>query len=495
MISIISVNNLSFEFPNGHKVLNNISFSLGSNITALIGPNGIGKTTLIKLILDELSPTQGNIHKNISIGFLSQHLEPATHSVDEFLEFEYDWSLAKDKLLHGIDRSAPCSTLSGGEWMRVRLAKVLKNDFLILDEPTNNLDHEGKKILKDFLLEHHGGVLLISHDREILSLCESFLELSNKGLTKFTGTWDDYEVFKQKESHDLEKTLETTKLDRDKILKKSIQLIERQNQKNKQGTKKALKGGAPKILLGARKNKAQNTTSKIKKNTQDQIEHSIQNINQAFESIKFNPVMFADLKGTEIPSQKIVAEAKNFNIHHKQWIYSQDLNFIWKGNLRLSIKGKNGSGKSSLIKALVGANFKTRGRLNFTNLNVLYVDQNCSLLDQNKSIFENILEVSQLDETDIRGSLAKFLFMNESVFKNVLELSGGEKLRVALAKGFLSQKTPELIILDEPTNNLDLQNIEFLENLIKNFEGGVIIISHDEVFLNHCGIHQELCLD
>lgn len=134
-------------------------------------------------------------------------------------------------------------------------------------------------------------------------------------------------------------------------------------------------------------------------------------------------------------------------------------------------------------------------RKRFGDLVTLYIDQSCHQLDDNKSIFENIRDVSSLTESEIRNGLAKFLFTKESVFQKAGELSGGERLRATLAQGFLCAEKPELLVLDEPTNNLDLANIEFLEELVREFRGALIVISHDEVFLENCRVTQIVSLD
>ena len=160
----------------------------------------------------------------------------------------------------------------------------------------------------------------------------------------------------------------------------------------------------------------------------------------------------------------------------------------------VAIIGPNGSGKTTLIRAILGNSFRTKGELRPGKLATLYLDQQCSILNETQSVLENVRAVSKMSESEIRNNLAKLLFVGDSVFQEVRSLSGGERLRAALACGLLAEEKPELIILDEPTNNLDLGNIKFLENLISQFKGAVIIISHDETFLKACGINAEFSL-
>lgn len=492
MQSTVTVSDVSFELENGRTLFQNISFSLEPKLTALVGPNGIGKSTLAKLIVGELEPSRGTVRKGSPITFLSQKENAPASPVYEYLATNYSWSLLGEKLLDGIDRDALCFDLSGGEWMRVRLANRIDEQFLILDEPTNDLDRAGREALLDFLRNYRFGALLISHDRECLGLCEDILELSNQGISKYGGGWENYEELKDEERERLSSHLERAKKERESAeVERKIQ-TERQDKKNRKGVEAAAKGGMPKILLGRRKEKAQGTTGKISNATTERINDKVRLAHEAYSELKIDPVMYADLVGAEIPSQKLVAEAIAFNIQFDSWIYPEDLNFTLRGNVRVALKGRNGSGKSTLIKAILGDEFKSRGEIKSGDLKTLYLDQRCSVLNDSKNVFENIREISSLSDAEIRNGLARFLFFGDSVFQKVSSLSGGERLRAALASGFLSEEKPELLILDEPTNNLDLGNIKFIENLISEFKGALIIISHDEVFLDECGIENEL---
>lgn len=491
MQSLVTASGVTFEYSNGHIIFQDLNFSITSKTSALVGPNGVGKTTLAKILVGELEPTSGSIIKRSSVTFFPQRLTPQTISVDEFLTFDYEWSELGEKLLEGIDRSNLCTTLSGGEWMRVRLAKTLNDDFLILDEPSNDLDREGRKVLIEFLKERSGGVLVISHDRELLGICEEIIELSNQGLTKYGGDFSDYEKAKGHERENLAQQLVSAKSQRQKAKADRHEQKLRQEKRNQRGAEQAARGGIPKILLGARKRKAEATTGKVDSSTLEKTNSAVNAAYQAYSELKIDPVMYTDLMGQELPAQKLIAEGRNFNIRFKDWLYWEDLNFSWRGNIRLALKGLNGSGKSTLLKAIMGYQFETRGELRVGDVSTLYIDQQCRILDDSKTVLENVVDSSLLTESEVRNGLAKFLFTKDTVFQKVSSLSGGERLRAALAKGILSNEKPELLILDEPTNNLDLVNIQFLESLVKEFKGAVLAISHDEIFLQNSGIVDE----
>jgi ATPase subunit of ABC transporter with duplicated ATPase domains len=494
MKSILTARGLTFDLPNGRPLFQNLTFSLEAQLTALVGPNGVGKTTLAKLLTGDEEPTEGTILRKGQVTFFPQRQTPEPVTVEQFLATNYEWSPLRERLLTGINPNSDCTTLSGGEWMRVRLAKTLDDQYLILDEPTNDLDREGRTALIQFLKDREGGALIISHDRETLGLCEVILELSNQGLKKFGDGWEAYMEAKHEERENLSGTLDLAKRERDKAHADRIHQKDQQEKRNRRGKEAAARGGMPKILLGARKRQAQVTTGRVDNETYERSMSAVSEAHNALSELKIDPVMYATLLGCEDPAQKQIAEATSFNIRFKDWLYKEGLTFAWRGNIRIALKGSNGSGKSTLLKAILGNTFETRGTLRRGDLTTLYIDQRCAVLDDAKTIFENVRDVTMATESEIRNGLAKFLFTKESVFQKVSSLSGGERLRAALARGFLSTTKPDLLILDEPTNNLDLANIEFLENLVREFRGALIVISHDEVFLKNCGIEEELNL-
>ncbi len=494
MPSIVTFSGVSFELPNGRALFTNVSFSLHSRLTALVGPNGVGKTCLAKLIAGDLSPAKGAIRRSGAVSFFHQRETPRSIPVEAYLASRYSRSIPGEKLLAGIGRAVLCSDLSGGQWMRVRLASTIGGQFLVLDEPTNDLDREAKSILRDFLRECRDGALLISHDREFLALCDDVLELSSQGLEKYGGGWQAYEDEKERERDRSRTGLDRAKRERDKARTERAAQVERQERRNRRGDEFAKKGGMPRILTGARKRKAQRTTGKVHASTMGKADAKVKEAYEAFHEIKVDPIMYADLTGLEIPNRKLVAEAKGYNVLFDRWLYGNGLDFSWRGNIRLAIKGGNGSGKTTLVKAILGDSLKTRGELRLGELTTFYLDQQCSILNDSRSVIENVRAVSTMSESEIRNNLAKLLFAGDRVFQGVRSLSGGERLRAALSCGLLAEKKPELVIFDEPTNNLDLVNIKFLENLISRFKGGVIVISHDDAFLKECGIDAELRL-
>jgi ATPase subunit of ABC transporter with duplicated ATPase domains len=492
MSLVLSVRGLSYTLANGRELFKNLNFSLDRRVAALVGPNGVGKTCLAKILVGELASGEGVIRRQGAVALLPQREEPAHVDVAEFLATRYQWSLHGEELLQGIDRLAPCTALSGGQWMRVRLACALGGEFVILDEPTNDLDRSGRDAVLRFLRQCEAGALLISHDRECLELCEDIFELSNRGLARFGGGWSAYVDAQEQERERLSTALELAKRERDRAVAERVERRARQEKRSRHAEASAARGGVPRILLGARKRRAQVTAGTIDVATSKRLEDAVRQAHEAFCEMKLDPVMYAELFARALPAQKLVAEARGFNICFKRWVYGIDLDFTWRGNVRVAVKGANGSGKTTLLKALLGERFETRGELRRGDLVTLYLDQRCGLLDDDSSVFDNIRQVASGSETEIRNGLARFLFAKDAVFQKVGDLSGGERLRAALARGFLSAQKPDLMILDEPTNNLDLRNVRFLEGIVSEFQGALVVVSHDERFLAGCRLTGEI---
>ena len=494
MSSIVVARDVSYSVPNGRELFNHLHFSLDAGVTALVGPNGVGKTCLANILAGALEPTAGTVQRNAAVRLFPQREKPEPIAVAEYLSAEYEWSRFGERLLADLDRRTLCNTLSGGEWARVRLARVLADGYLVLDEPTNDLDRDGRAVLAEFLRERVGGVLLISHDRECLELCAEVLELSNRGLEKFGRGWSAYAEAKERERDRQSAALERANRERDAVAADRVERRARQEKRNRRGAAAAARGGTPRILLGARKQRAQVSTGALDAAALARVEGAVRDTREALAEMKIEPVMYADLLGGKIPAQKLVAEAIDFNIRFGNWLYAENVSFSWQGNVRVAVGGPNGSGKSTLLKAVLGAAFQTRGTLRRGELAALYIDQALRSLDDDKSVIDNVRAVCRTPESEIRNGLAKFLFVKDAVFRRTRDLSGGERLRAALAQGFLSERQPDLLILDEPTNNLDLVNVEFLEHVVREFPGPLVVVSHDERFVANCGVSEELAL-
>jgi ATPase subunit of ABC transporter with duplicated ATPase domains len=505
----IVLKSVDFEWPNGHVVFNNLNLTLESDQKyGLIGPNGSGKSTLAKLVQGELTPDRGGIQIHAHVSYFAQSEIPSDMLVADYLsELWYHITPADTETLEasqaGLDFESSCRALSGGEWTRVRLLKQLSMgaDFIILDEPTNNLDRQARESVLEFVSKTSKGLLIISHDRELLGAVSSVLELSNQGLSIHGGNWESYIFERDRERAQLSENLEHAQNERSKAFHERRKKLDSQAKRMSQAKKAAPNLGLPKILLGARKRAAERTLGKIRVSIDQELHDRVDAARAAFAKLKVDQTIYADFPETEIPAGKLVFEARDLNFRYdgaSREVWKNTLTFSMKGASRVVITGHNGSGKTTFLNLLTGfqkPNGTVSGSLKLGDVAFGLVDQHAVLLDQNKTVFENVYETSRKGVVEIRNLLAQFLFPGKKADQIASTLSGGERVRAALAKILISDPAPQLLILDEPTNNLDMLNLEFLESALSKFKGAMIIVSHDFTFLDKIGITETLRME
>ena len=505
---MISIDNLTVAF-NGTEIFKNISFSIGNkDRIGLIGKNGAGKTTLLKVIAGKQSFEKGKITipEGNFVGYLPQQMKHQSNKTvfDEALSaFEKILNIEKEieeinnqlanredyesaeylKLIHELSEkneqfqlldgatinadtekillglgfkksefTKKCNEFSGGWRMRIELAKILlsKPNLLLLDEPTNHLDIESIQWLEDFLQNYPGAVLIISHDILFLdNLTSRTIELSLGKIFDYKLPYTKFIEFRQTQREQTQAAYENQK----KQIEKTQEFIERFRYKA---------------------TKAVQVQSKIKQlNKIDKIE-----VEQTDNS-KIN-IRFPD------PPRggQVVVEIKNLTKSYGNNLVLNDINFTLEKGEKVAFVGKNGEGKTTLSKIIVGdTDYSGYFKLGH-NIKIGYFAQNQDeILEQNKTVFQTLDDIAVGDiRTKLRDILGAFLFRGEDIDKKVKVLSGGEQSRLAIAKLLL--EPVNLLVLDEPTNHLDIYSKEILKNALKNYTGAIIIVSHDRDFLN-----------
>ena len=494
---------LFYELPRGELLLKNISFSWDFSKCALVGPNGIGKSTLARILSRQLYPSGGELISEGHVLYLEQFKDPLHVSVAEYLmslwESTHADPLLWGALLDGISLETNLKHLSGGEWARVRLAEALSgfSSLLILDEPTNNLDSFGKEIILSFVRAYSGALLIISHDRELLEAVDGIWELSSKGLQIYGGNYSFYEHQKELERELLMNKIDRQKREKNKIAKEQQEKLSMQEKRMRVGAERAARGGVAKILLGGMKRRAQETYAGIQVNEIERLNNAGDELQKLLDQKKQKVDFNIDITGTGIPEGKLVFEAQGLNLQCKSnqsFLWREAKTICMRGPRRWALRGRNGSGKTSFIKALLNVDDKllVSGSLRLGDVVVRVLDQSYSLLHSDMTVLENIDSESDRGLVHLRNELAKFQFTGDAVHRKVSELSGGEKLKVALAKLLLVEPLPQLLILDEPTNNLDLESLEVLEDALCVFKGALLIVSHDQRFLERVGVEEYL---
>lgn len=429
----------------------------------LVGENGAGKTTLIKAILGLIEVEEGNIFLTESYSYISQ-----TEENVECLEDN------KIKKIFNSPKEYK-EFLSGGEKVKLRVAKALSENkrLIIGDEPTSNLDSKSVKNLEDMFKNHKGALLLVSHDREFLdNICNKIAEIKDGKIKVYEGNYSKYLKLKKEERNREEREYKEYITEKNR-LETAIRVKEGLGDRIRK-TPKRMGNSEARLHRKMGGQKGKKKIDNAIKNIENRIEHL--EVKEKPKDIKETKIRIKE--GLEIIT-KTPIEIKDLNLYAGNKLLIKDSSLRIKRGSKTAIIGENGCGKSTLIKEIIN-NSKEEIKIN-NKVRIGYFDQEQKILNDNKSILENIKESSSYDEGFIRINLDGFGFKGDSVFKKVSILSGGEKVKVALCKIILANNN--LLILDEPTNYLDIKAVESLEEALKNMDKTLLIVCHDRRFI------------
>jgi len=517
IMNILDLNQISQSFA-GNDILRDITFTVSEqDKVAIVGRNGSGKSTLLKIIAQENQPQKGTLsfQKNTKIAYVGQRLNDVKHKtvlnilkngfpslvmmekaiarlekrmaageilaekdyerygnlLDDFqVSGGYEMTSTIESIANGLGigdlLSQEWQTLSGGQRTKTKLALSLvqSSNLLILDEPTNHLDLKTTDWLIDYIRNYKGAVIVVSHDRHFIDqIVTRVIEIEDGSSSLYEGNYSFYVAEKQVR---IEKAFQkySDQQDRIKKMKQSIhQLKEWAHIYNNE-------------KFASRARSMQKALDKLE---------IIQRPNLTEKNMTMN-LSAAD------QSSKIVFEVKgvSYNLSTQPLLKNIDLT-VTRGN-RVAILGDNGVGKSTLLKILLGLKQPTTGVVHTgPNLSIGYFSQFEAELEPQKTVLESYIKQVPMSEADARYQLSKFLFYKEDVFKKVKSLSGGERKRLRWAQ--IIGQHPNVIVLDEPTNDLDIGSIEMLEDTLDDYEGTVLAVSHDRYFVNnHFDIHYVL---
>ena len=503
---LISVQELQKSFG-VHEVLRSVTFSLqkGEKM-GLVGVNGCGKTTLMRMIAGEMQPDGGTIlrNKDLRVGYLAQLddipltdtvwgallkvfepirvMERRMAEIEKLLEsadpetalrlsseyqrltesynaqqgYAYEGEILR--VLNGLGlkpemHQRQVSTLSGGERTRLSLAKLLlqKPDIILMDEPTNHLDLEAIEWLQDYLTDYKGSLLLISHDRYFLDhVCTTIGELLGGKMIKFTGNYTEY---MKKRTADFETRMKAYELQQKEIQREQA-IIERYRSFNREKSIKAAESREKRLAK----------VERLEKPVEEQ------HVRFSFDARR--------------RSGEEALEVRELSKSFEGQPVFQNLSFKLRTGDRVALIGPNGVGKSTLFRILTHQINPDHGSVRFgTNIDIGYYDQHQQNLNPQNTILDEVWNAfPKLEQTRIRSALGLFLFTGDEVFEKIEKLSGGERGRVALTKLMLKQDN--LLLLDEPTNHLDMDSREVLEDALRDFPGTILAISHDRYFIN-----------
>jgi ATPase subunit of ABC transporter with duplicated ATPase domains len=501
---MIQLQGLSFERA-GRLLLEDLTITFEGHRHGLVGANGVGKSTLARLIAGEESATAGAILRAVAVTYLPQWIPRPAGTVDERLAEIWSSPVACpgriQQWVGTLDPTCPLEALSGGEWMKLRLAEAFcrPGAFLILDEPTNDLDREGRGVLRGLLRDFAGGLLLISHDRELLREVDEVLELTPTGLHRYRGSFDAFWEHREHQRAVQREHLREAEKVRKRIERESREVLLKQEKRMRSGARRGASGGEPKVLLGAKKRRAEGTLGRLARRGSQAVEAAHGEVGAARDALESDPFLRLDFAAATPPGGAVLYEVRELNFRYPGApcrLWRAGLQACLRGRDRWHLRGGNGSGKSTVLKLLLGAvEGETTGEVRRSPRPAVYLDQHQGLLEGACSILENCARDSRFDGPGLRNELAFYGFTGEKVFQIVDTLSGGERLRAALARIFLGPALPEAVFLDEPTNNLDFQSLELLERALSHFRGLLVVVSHDEEFVSHLGITHTLDLE
>lgn len=429
----------------------------------IVGLNGSGKTTLLNILSEKTGSDGGWVKSYGPLAYIEQ-LEAEglnRRKIDEALVSKFG--------LPEVYRES----LSGGEKTKYKIAAALskKSSLLLADEPTANLDMDGIKLLEGELKGYHGALLLVSHDRELLdNLCNKILELEDGQIKLYSGNYSDY--LEQKSLERQRQEFEYQQYQREKA---RLTAALREKREQSRAVRKAPKrmGNSETRLHKMGYQKAKKNLDKAAK----AIETRIRQL-EPKEKPKDIQALKLDLRVEDNLHAKVILEGKNLNKSFGSQVIFQDASFQLENGTRTALVGPNGSGKTTLLKMIMAGE---KGIKQAHNLRIGYFSQELDILDEEQSILDNLLALNS-DETMVRTLLARLLFRRDEVYKKVSMLSGGERVRAALGKIIVSDYN--LLILDEPTNYLDIFSLEAMEGVLAEYPGNLLFVSHDRRFIN-----------
>jgi ATPase subunit of ABC transporter with duplicated ATPase domains len=524
MPAFLTLDSISLATPDGRPLFDGLTLAIGAERTGVVGRNGCGKSTLLRLIGGEIEPAGGTIQRAGSIGLLSQladdgltvaealgvaddlarlrRLDSGQGSLDDAAAA--DWSLPTridaaliETGLPGLPGDRRLASLSGGERTRVALARLLIEapDVLLLDEPTNNLDADGRDAVAELLERWRGGVVVASHDRALLERVDRIVELTPVGVTIFGGAWSAFA-----EQRDAARARAEAELGRAsdalRHAERAVQQArEKKARRDKAGRAWRAKGVEDKMFMDREKQRAENSASREGHIAGRLIGDRAEAVETARARVEVLTPLSIELPRTGLPGGRGLVALKDVVMAHNTRRLFGPLSFELRGPERVAIRGANGSGKTTLLRLIAGDLTPTSGDVDRLTDRVAALDQHVGLLEPLTSILDNLRRLNpDLSDNEARAALARFAFRNKAALQLAGTLSGGERLRAGLACAFARPQPPLLLLLDEPTNHLDLTSIELLEAALCGFDGALVVVSHDQAFLQAIGVEREVVL-
>ncbi|MEU3759955.1 ABC-F family ATP-binding cassette domain-containing protein [Streptomyces albogriseolus] len=524
MSASLTCHSLSFTWPDGTVVFEDLDAAFGPGRTGLVGLNGSGKSTLLKLIAGELTPTEGSVKVSGEVGRLPQTVtldtalrvdealgiagkRAALHAIEagdvaeeHFETVGDDWDVEERALATlgelglghiGLDRTV--GEVSGGESVMLRLAALLlsRPDVLLLDEPTNNLDLYARRRLYAAVENWQGVLVVVSHDRELLDLVDQIADLRAGGITWYGGNYTAYEEALAVEQEAAERMVRVAEADLRKQKRELADAQVKLARRKRYGQKMWDNKREPKVVMGERKRQAQVAAGKHRIMHEEKLAEAKERLDDAVEAVRDDDEIRVDLPYTAVPPGRQVLTVTDLEPAYGARVKGLDL----RGPERVALIGRNGAGKTTLLRTIAGELPPVSGEAT-AHVPLRFLPQRLDVLAPELTVAENVARFAPgATNNRIRARLARFLFRGSRADQRAATLSGGERFRATLAALMLAEPAPQLLMLDEPTNNLDMASVRQLTTALESFEGALVVASHDLPFLQSIGITRWLMME
>ncbi|MFB7707610.1 ABC-F family ATP-binding cassette domain-containing protein [Streptomyces sp. NPDC056105] len=521
----VTCTSLTYAWPDGTRVFDGLQAAFGPGRTGLIGLNGAGKSTLLKLIAQELAPTDGTVKVSGEVGYLPQNVtletslrvdealgiaraRAALHAIEagdvrdeHFTAVGDDWDVEERAVATldglglgriGLDRTV--GELSGGESVLIRLAALLlrRPDVLLLDEPTNNLDLAARGRLYAAVEAWPGVLVVVSHDRELLERVDQIADLRPGGLVRYGGNLSAYEEALATEQEAAERMVRVADADLKKQKRELADAQVKLSRRKRYGQKMWDTKREPKAIMAQRKRQAQVSAGKHRQLHEGRLAEAKERLDEAVDAVRDDDEIRVDLPHTAVPPGRSVFTLSQLRMAYGACVKGE---FEVRGPERIALVGRNGSGKTTLLRTIAGDLDPVAGEA-VAHVPLRFLPQRLDVLDEGLTVAENVARFAPgATNNRVRARLAHFLFKGARADQAAATLSGGERFRATLAALMLAEPAPQLLMLDEPTNNLDLASVRQLTTALESYEGALLVASHDLPFLKSIGVTRTLLME
>ncbi|MGE7137549.1 ATP-binding cassette domain-containing protein [Luteibacter sp. NPDC031894] len=522
--TLLTLEGVTCVLPDGRTLFSDLNASFDERPTGLVGRNGVGKSVLARMVAGLSEPTHGRCIRASGVYYLAQHVDSggelsvaALAGVGEMFAAlerieagstdprDFDvvgdrWdvrerlrdALSAEGLPH-VQGAGSAATLSGGEAMRVALlgARLHDADYLILDEPSNHLDRDARSALRLWLRAWNGGLLVVSHDRELLGDMERIVELSSQGLRSYGGDYAFYAEARDQERAAARRSLDASRVERKRAELTMRERQERQARRQARGRRDADDANLPRISLGGRKSRSEATAGKLIRQRDATRAALAEKVADAARGVTDDAVPALLAPETVRVDGRRVALLEGVVLPHARG-GTQAIDLVLRGSQRVGVTGPNGSGKSTLLHLLAGRIAPTAGTVDVP-VRAAWLDQRLATLDATRPLIEQMREAApSAGEDALRLRLALLGLDAAKVGLPAGKLSGGERLKAALAHALATEPPAGLLLLDEPGNHLDIASLEALEAMLRQYDGALVVVSHDEAFLDRLDLTDRL---